>query len=73
MFLSNKTETLTSNIFYGSIFLNLSFVPAKIRKSYFQIMANTDNVDFYNILAPHHPTTSRRTEQNIRSMRKDLG
>ena len=36
-------------------------------------MANTDNVDFYNILAPHHPTTSRRTEQNIRSMRKDLG
>ena len=36
-------------------------------------MANTDNVDFYNILAPHHATTSKRTEQNIRTMNKDLG
>jgi len=36
------------------------------------IMANTDNVDFYNILAPHHATTSKRTEQNIRTMNKDL-
>lgn len=30
------------------------------------IMQATDNVDFYNILAPHHATTSRRMQQNVR-------
>ena len=53
--------------------LNCKLLASKIKQNCCQIMANTDNVDFYNILAPHHPTTSRRTEQNIRSMRKDLG
>ena len=28
-------------------------------------MQNTDNVDFYNILAPHYSTTSRRMQQQI--------
>lgn len=30
------------------------------------IMQNSDNVDFYNILAPHYSTLSRRTKQNVR-------
>jgi len=29
------------------------------------VMQNTDNVDFYNILAPHYSTTSRRMQQQI--------
>ena len=38
-------------------------------------MQATDNVDFYNILAPHHATTSRRMQQNVRDglVNNDLG